>query len=152
MVNVLTCEYIVPQVYVVVKIKITRLCGFVCVHKKEVKFLDTITIIINELKLQHKTQKDLMDFLNAHPNVFSEWKAGRSKSYIKYIYQIAAFLDVSPEYLRGETQQKKPAFTGELSDNDTFKLYKELSPELQKQVDDFLLYLVQKNKGTGDNV
>lgn len=60
MVNVLTCEYIVPQVYVVVKIKITSLCGFVCVHKKEVKFLDTITIIINELKLQHKTQKDII--------------------------------------------------------------------------------------------
>lgn len=70
--------------------------------------MDTITIIINELKLQHKTQKDLMDFLGIHPNVFTNWKAGRAKSYTKYIYQIAAFLDVSPEYLRGETQQKSP--------------------------------------------
>ncbi len=69
--------------------------------------MDTITIIIKELKSQHKTQKDLMEFLNAHPNVFSEWKAGRSKSYTKYIYQIAAFLNVSPDYLLGKTEERQ---------------------------------------------
>lgn len=65
--------------------------------------MSIITIICEELKKQGKSQKELTDFLGVSKNVFTEWKADRNKSYIKYIYQIASFLGTTPEYLKGET-------------------------------------------------
>lgn len=41
--------------------------------------------------------------------IVSDWIAGRSKSYEGYLYQIAAKYDVSVEWLKGETDEKKPA-------------------------------------------
>ena len=48
-------------------------------------------------------QKDLYDYLGVKAQTFSDWKAGRNKSYIKHITQIAKFFDVSVEYLTGES-------------------------------------------------
>ncbi len=75
----------------------------------------TVSRIIDELKKQHKSQKDLGDFIGVTQNVITDWKSGRIKSYTKYIHGIAEFLGVSVEYLRGETDQKeKPStFAGE---------------------------------------
>ncbi len=42
-------------------------------------------------------------------NLISDWIAGRSTSYFKKLHEIAAKYDVSVEWLRGETDEKKPA-------------------------------------------
>lgn len=65
--------------------------------------------IIDELKEQNKRQIDLTNYLGITKNSFTEWKAGRMQSYTKYIHGIAKFLNVSVEYLRGETDEKRPA-------------------------------------------
>lgn len=65
--------------------------------------MDIISTIVEELKKQGKSQKELTDFLGVSKNVFTDWKGGRNKSYTKYIYQIAVFLGTTPEYLKGET-------------------------------------------------
>jgi len=41
-------------------------------------------------------------------NLVTEWEAGRSKSYEGYVYQIAAKYGVTPEWLRGESEQREP--------------------------------------------
>ncbi|MBP5461174.1 MAG: hypothetical protein J6Y20_03520 [Lachnospiraceae bacterium] len=41
-------------------------------------------------------------------NLISDWVKGRSKSYEDYIYQIAAKYNVSVEWLRGETDERRP--------------------------------------------
>lgn len=38
----------------------------------------------------------------------SDWMAGRTTSYRNYLYEIAAKYGVSVEWLRGETDEKKP--------------------------------------------
>jgi transcriptional regulator with XRE-family HTH domain len=68
----------------------------------------TLQRIIEELKLQNKLQKDLTDFLKINYSSFGNWKAGRNTSYLKYLHAIANYLDVSVEYLKGETDIKKP--------------------------------------------
>lgn len=47
------------------------------------------------------TQKELTDYLGIEKSVFSSWKNGKSKSYNKYIYQIANFLGTTPSDLMG---------------------------------------------------
>jgi hypothetical protein len=44
--------------------------------------------------------------LGVTPNIITDWKSGRLKSYKKYLHGIADFLGVSVEYLRGETDEK----------------------------------------------
>ena len=49
----------------------------------------------------------------ASGDVISQWRAGISKSYEDYLYQIAAFYGVSVEWLRGETDDPRPIRPGE---------------------------------------
>lgn len=68
----------------------------------------TLERIIEELKIQNKKQIDLTNFLGLTHNNFGNWKNGRNTSYLKYLHAIASYLDVSVEYLKGETDIKKP--------------------------------------------
>ena len=53
------------------------------------------------LKKQSKTQKELTDYLGITKNSFTEWKAGRTKSYLKFLPQIAQFFKISVDELCG---------------------------------------------------
>lgn len=75
--------------------------------------MDIINKILSELTKTGKSQKELCDFLHLSPNVFTDWKANRNKSYLKYVHGIAAFLDVSVDYLLGKTDIKKAPQNGE---------------------------------------
>lgn len=59
--------------------------------------MDILNRII--LLLGDKDQKELMDYLGLKKCNFSDWKAGRSKSYTKYIFEIAKFFNVSIDFL-----------------------------------------------------
>lgn len=43
------------------------------------------------------------------PKKISDWNAGRTKSYEKYIFQIASYFNVSTDYLLGKTDDPAPA-------------------------------------------
>ena len=66
--------------------------------------METLTKITELLKAKGLQQKDLTSFLGVKNSAYTDWKAGKSKSYIKYLYQIARFLDTTPEYLKGESE------------------------------------------------
>lgn len=64
--------------------------------------------ILQEMDIQGKQQNELGPFLGfSTGNIVTDWKSGRVKSYTKYLHAIADFLDVSVEYLKGETDEKK---------------------------------------------
>lgn len=64
--------------------------------------------ILQEMDIQGKQQNELGAFLGfSTGNIVTDWKSGRVKSYTKYLHAIADFLDVSVEYLKGETEEKK---------------------------------------------
>ena len=84
--------------------------------------------IINELKRQKITQKQLTDYLNISENCFGSWKRGANQSYLKYLHAISDFLGVSVEYLRGETDVKeKPLPENEERLKELYELTKDLS-------------------------
>ena len=61
----------------------------------------TLNKILELLNKQGKQQKDLAEFLGINKNNITDWKSGKSKSYTKYLPQIATFLGVSVDYLVG---------------------------------------------------
>lgn len=79
-----------------------------------------------------------MNYLGLKKNVFSEWKAGRARSYMKYLPEIAEFLGVSVDYILNKESV-------DAENNFTYPLYYELTRDLSesqiqqlKQFADFL--------------
>jgi transcriptional regulator with XRE-family HTH domain len=59
---------------------------------------------------RHGAGKELCDALGIKPNMVTEWRKGRVKSYTKYAPQIAKYYGVSLDWLSGLSDQKeKPA-------------------------------------------
>jgi transcriptional regulator with XRE-family HTH domain len=55
------------------------------------------------MKEQRVSQQEICQYLNLTKQTFSDWKSGKSESYLKYLPQIAEYLDVSVDYLLGKT-------------------------------------------------
>lgn len=133
-------------------------------HKFGVEKLEVLTRILSLLDQQKKQQKDLADFLGINKNNITDWKSGKSKSYNKYLYQIAAYLNTTPEYLKGETdiisnsepekeQKKSPSEVGEdqILKGDLAKIFLGLLPEQQEQAKKYLLYLLDTQEKTSQD-
>lgn len=71
---------------------------------------ETIEKISDLIVRSGKKQKNLMEHLNVSPNLFTEWKAGRNKSYKKYLPQIAEYFGVSVDYLLGKEEPQQTEF------------------------------------------
>lgn len=64
----------------------------------------------------HGAKKEFAQSLGLeNGNLVADWEKGRTFSYTNYLYEIAAKYHVSVEWLKGETDEKKPTLSGELS-------------------------------------
>jgi len=70
--------------------------------------MSTIDKIISLLEQKNKSQKDLTDYLGIEKSVFTTWKNGKSKSYRKYLKQIAIFLNTTVDYLTDNSDETPP--------------------------------------------
>lgn len=84
--------------------------------------LDRITMLLGD-----REQKELTNYLKLNNVAFSEWKSGKSKSYRKYLIEIAEFFGVSIDYLVYGKEKSSP--TEQLTDDEQRLLtyYKQLS-------------------------
>lgn len=69
--------------------------------------INKIDMLLNERKLKNK---DIAQYLDLKPQVVTDWRAGRSRSYEKYLPQIASFFDVKIEYLIGEPEESRTVY------------------------------------------
>ena len=65
--------------------------------------METLTKILGIMKEQRVSQQEICQHLNLTKQTFSDWKSGKSESYLKYLPQIADYLGVSVDYLLGKT-------------------------------------------------
>lgn len=66
--------------------------------------------ILGCIGIGHGSAKALADALGINPQIITNWKCGQSKSYRKYLPQIAEYFSIPVEYFTGELEQKeKPA-------------------------------------------
>lgn len=94
---------------------------------------EVVSRITELLIKQGKTQTELLEALGLHRNNFTEWKAGRKRSYLLYIDEIARYFDVSPTYLlRGEEDEE----TMKLSQNEEklIQMFRYLHPESKEKL------------------
>lgn len=85
------------------------------------------------LSSQDKSQQQLLAALHVNRSAYSNWKQGRSKSYLKRIDEIAEFLDVSPVYLlRGITPREDEAVERTAAEDEMIRIFRQLSETRQE--------------------
>jgi len=81
-------------------------------------------------KIQHGARAEFAKSIGLKSgNVISDWVNGRSRSYEDYVYQIASKYNVSPEWLRGETDEKRPQQGVSAADQAVLDFVHSLPPE-----------------------
>lgn len=71
--------------------------------------MSTIDKIFYLLEVKNLQQKQLTDYLGIDKSIATQWRTGQSKSYTKYISQIANFFEVSVDYFFSENTEKNSA-------------------------------------------
>ena len=70
---------------------------------------ETLRRIVELIGPKRGAAKDLAEYLGFNPNVITNWKNGRNKSYLRYLPEIAEFYGTTVEYLEGKTNEKSSA-------------------------------------------
>ena len=73
----------------------------------------TITRIVQLIKKANLPEAAFGEALGMGKNTVNNWKAGRSKTYLKKIYSIADYFGVSVDYLLGRTDDPHPAISND---------------------------------------
>ena len=110
--------------------------------------LDKILSLLTEKGIQQKT---FAENIGVTKHTITDWKNGRSKSYMKYIDKIADFFDVSADYLLEKTDDKSPLPKEAINifdnvDMNAFsrQLYEQLTKEERKKVQEYNLFLISQ--------
>ena len=110
--------------------------------------LDKILSLLTEKGIQQKT---FAENIGVTKHTITDWKNGRSKSYMKYIDKIADFFDVSADYLLEKTDDKSPLPKEAINifdnvDMSAFirQLYEQLTKEERKKVQEYILFLISQ--------
>lgn len=117
--------------------------------------LDKILSLLTEKGIQQKT---FAENIGVTKHTITDWKNGRSKSYMKYIDKIADFFDVSADYLLEKTDDKStlPKEAINIFDNvdmNAFsrQLYEQLTKEERKKVQEYILFLISQRQKNEEN-
>ena len=82
--------------------------------------------IINELRMQGKTGKDLEKALGLANGAFSKWKYTNIKSYMKYLELIADYLNVTTEYLQDIEEREEKTYDITAAEMRIVEIYRKL--------------------------
>lgn len=59
----------------------------------------TLERIVTLIGPKRGASKELAEYLGVHPNVITNWKNGRNKSYTRYLPEIAKYFNISMDFL-----------------------------------------------------
>lgn len=99
-----------------------------------------------------KTDADLEREIGIPAKKISQWNIGYTKSYTKYIPQIASYFHVSTDYLLGNTDDPSPAGQKESPEADPESRtkyppgYELLTPENREKADSYLAFLLAEQQ------
>ena len=117
--------------------------------------LDKILSLLTEKGIQQKT---FAENIGVTKHTITDWKNGRSKSYMKYIDKIADFFDVSADYLLEKTDDKSPLPKEAINifdnvDMNAFsrQLDEQLTKEERKKVQEYILFLISQRPKNEEN-
>ena len=83
---------------------------------------------------QGKTQQELLAALGVNRSTYSNWKLGKSSSYMKKIDAVASFFDVSPNYLLRGIEDGPVEGTRGAAEDEMLRVFRKLSRKRQEMM------------------
>ncbi len=80
------------------------------------------------MRSQNKKNQELNEYLGVSRTTYDNWRRGRSRSYSKYIDQIAEYFDVSSSYIR-YGRNIPPKTYEQQQEDELIKLFRQLQPK-----------------------
>ena len=95
-----------------------------------------LTRIMNMMEVKGLRQKDLADFLGLSMSSLTQWKTGKSRSYMKYLDQISRLLGVDRDYILNGNEEGNGSYDFSLTSNefDIINTYRHLSEAHKTQL------------------
>lgn len=109
-------------------------------------YLDKIKPLFSKSKLD---DAELERNIPLPKGIIYDWNTGRTKSYKKYISEIANYFNVSTDYLLGKTENPSPQTIDEQLEGVDFALWgevKELTDGQKKDVLNYIKFRKQQGK------
>lgn len=110
--------------------------------------MQTLERIFERVKAKGWSKSQFAAKIGKNTSITSDWKLGRSVSYLKMLPKIAAVLDTSEAYLRGETDNPEPETFDVLAAHSSIPINM-LSEEDKEKLRAFARFLIEeaeKNK------
>ena len=86
------------------------------------------------LEEQGKSQQNLLASLGMNRSTYSNWKLGKSRTYMKHIDEIADYFGVSPDYLIRGIENGPEDGTKAAGEDELLRIFRKLSVNRQKCV------------------
>lgn len=83
-----------------------------------------------------REQRDFAESLCIAASVISDWRTGRSKSYMKYLNEIAEVLNTTPAYLLNGEEKDPAAVAGDGELDPLIKAFLDVGIDVRKLSDD----------------
>ena len=96
--------------------------------------MDSVDRLFALVDKKYREQKDFAAEIGVLPQLVSAWRKRTSKSYTKYLPQIAAALDISTEYILTGKEEKSPAPEGAGLTQEFARIFDQLSPQSQNEI------------------
>lgn len=110
----------------------------------------------------HGAIKEFADSLGVSGNLVTTWLSGRNTSYKKKLYQIASVYGVSVEWLKGETDERKPRalvnndpelteYLDELRNRTEMRMLFSVSKGATKEQIEAIVHMIEAMQGGNNN-
>lgn len=91
--------------------------------------MDTVQRIFELVDRQFREQQDFAKAIGISTTIVSNWRCGRSKTYMKYLPVIASVLGVSVEYLLTGAEEQKSAPPAQTDEESVFNQIDSMNPQ-----------------------
>ncbi|HAN20405.1 MAG: hypothetical protein A2Y15_08610 [Clostridiales bacterium GWF2_36_10] len=113
--------------------------------------MENMVLLDNLIKLikdKGISEKMFLSDMGLNRTILSDWKSGKSHSYMKYVKKIADYFNVSVDYLLGNTEQKEKPTTdkGNELKSEFAAMLEKLTPDELEQVRKYTRFLLEQQK------
>ena len=106
--------------------------------------MNTLSIIIDLMIRNNCDNKELASALGLNRQLITDWKAGRSRSFMKYLPQIADYFGVTVDYLLGSSPEQLQDENLSDTKKELLALLEQADDEKLKQITDYVEFLMKK--------
>lgn len=140
--------YIIIQNILNVNAYFSKYSEFVGLHKKVVIRLDTLHKILDLMWKNGISDAELCSRAHINKSAVTDWKKGKTKSYMRYLPEIAEVLGTTVSYLKDETNTKEKQSSSPSEDiseerKELHSLIDRLPPERRQEAAEILKSLIK---------